>query len=276
MYRTMKALNNNGILALNLESGKEVIMLGNGIGFGKKEGGLFEEPEQVKLYEMVTKRASVLELLGDLDPMYLEITARIIEESRRTLGEMNHSMLLPMADHIALAVRRAREQKELPNPLRRDIQILFQEEYQAAKHGQTIIEEMTGARISEDEVGYLTLHIHAGRADEKVTKVMGTAMLVQDSVRKIEEGMGVTLDLESLGYDRLVTHLRYMIGRVKKNEPVGLDLEDYAKTRFPHAYALAERICREMETELRLKIPQVETGFLAIHIIRVTQPSVLE
>lgn len=276
MYRTMKALNNNGVLALNTKSGREVIMLGNGIGFGKKDGDLFEKPEHAKMYEMVTKKTSVLELLNDLDPKYLEITARIIEESKRTLGEMNHTMLLPMADHIALAVKRAAEGKELPNPLRRDIQILFSEEYQAAKHGQGIIEEMTGVRISEDEVGYITLHIHAGRSDERVTQVMSVAMLVQDSVKKIEEGMGVTLDSESLGYDRLVSHLRYMIGRVKKNEPVGLDLEDYAKARFPEAYALAERICREMEQELRMKIPQVETGFLAIHILRVTRPSVLE
>lgn len=276
MYRTMKALNNNGVLALNVKSGKEVIMLGNGIGFGKRDGDLFEKPDQARMYEMVTKKVSILELLNELDPRYLEITARIIEESKMTLGEMKHTMLLPMADHIAMAVKRAVERKELPNPLRRDIQILFAEEYQAAKRGQVIIEEMTGVKISEDEVGYITLHIHSGRSDERVTEVMSIAMLVQDSVKKIEEGMGVELDPESLGYNRLVSHLRYMIGRVKKNEPVGLDLEDYAKSRFPDAYALASRICREMEQELRMKIPQVETGFLAIHILRVTRPSVLE
>lgn len=37
MFRVIKPLNNNGLLALT-EEGKEVILLGKGIGFGKKSG----------------------------------------------------------------------------------------------------------------------------------------------------------------------------------------------------------------------------------------------
>ena len=36
MYRVIKVLNNNGILVYHVETGKEMILLGNGVGFGKK------------------------------------------------------------------------------------------------------------------------------------------------------------------------------------------------------------------------------------------------
>ena len=38
MYRIIKVLNNNAILALDQEKKREIILLGNGIGFGKQNG----------------------------------------------------------------------------------------------------------------------------------------------------------------------------------------------------------------------------------------------
>lgn len=36
MYRVIKVLNNNGILVLDDASGQELILLGNGVGFGHR------------------------------------------------------------------------------------------------------------------------------------------------------------------------------------------------------------------------------------------------
>ncbi len=36
MYRIIKVLNNNGILVYHNETGRELILLGNGVGFGKR------------------------------------------------------------------------------------------------------------------------------------------------------------------------------------------------------------------------------------------------
>lgn len=36
MYRIIKVLNNNGILVYHNETGRELILMGNGVGFGKK------------------------------------------------------------------------------------------------------------------------------------------------------------------------------------------------------------------------------------------------
>lgn len=272
MYRTIKVLNNNGILVLDEESHKELILLGNGVGFGRKTGERIEKLGEARRYELVSGKTSALVQVNSIDPVFIEAAGRIIEESEAVMGPLHHDILIPMADHIALAVSRAKENRELPNPFKHDIKALFSREYEAAMNGVNVIRELTGTGISEDEVGYITLHIHAGLSEENVADAMNIARLVQDSVREIEREMEFELASDSLGYNRLVSHIRYMIARTRKGERANLDMEDYARKSFPKPYQVAEHVCRNMERALRLTVAAEETGFLAIHIQRVMQP----
>ena len=36
MYRVSKVLNNNGVIAIDMDENKEYVILGKGVGFGKK------------------------------------------------------------------------------------------------------------------------------------------------------------------------------------------------------------------------------------------------
>lgn len=270
MYRLSKVLNNNGVLAFDTETAREVIILGNGIGFGKHAGERVESFPGARLYALVNQKreASALKIVNGIDPVFLEVTGRIIEAAELRFGEINRDILLPLADHIALAVKRAMEGKELPNPFTPDIRALFPEEYQAALEGQKIIREQTGYVISEDEVGYITLHIHSALSDEDVAQAMDTARLVKESLEMIEVGLGMEFPASSLGCNRIMTHIRYMIARVRKGERVNLDMEDYVKEKFPEAYRLAEKVCVKLEKDLGRKVAAEEAGFLGLHIQR--------
>ena len=46
MYRVSKILNNNGVIAINTEDNQEYVLLGKGIGFGKKVSQRFEVTEE--------------------------------------------------------------------------------------------------------------------------------------------------------------------------------------------------------------------------------------
>lgn len=271
MYRIVKVLNNNGILVLEGDSRREVILLGNGIGFGRRTGERLDQVKEAKRYELVTKKASALQQVNAIDPVYIEAAGRIIESACESLGRVSTDILIPMADHIALAAARAREGRELPNPFNQDISALFDREYQAALRGREIIREMTGIRISEDEAGYIALHIHAGLAEENVAQALDMARLVKESVALIEAEMKVSLKTDSLGHNRLVSHLRYMIARTRKGEPLNLDMEAYAREQFPVPYAAALTVCRHMAEQMRTEVAPQEAGFLAIHIQRVIQ-----
>lgn len=150
-----------------------------------------------------------------------------------------------------------------------DIRTLFEEEYTAAKNGVEILKSLTDLEFSEDEIGYITLHLHAGLAKENVAQSLETARLVNRCLGLIEEYMNKKLTADSLGYNRLVSHIRYMLARVRKGESANLDLEDYARHSFPKEYEAAAKVCQILEQEMKLHFPQEETGFLAIHIRRV-------
>ena len=144
MYRVIKVLNNNGILVYHVETGKEMILLGNGVGFGKKPTEQIEKLPGAKVYSLVTRRKqeSVLKTVNGIRPEFIEATGKIIEEAENVFQKINHEMLLPLADHIALAAKRAKENRQLPNPFTPDIRVLFGEEYQVALKGREIIQRL--------------------------------------------------------------------------------------------------------------------------------------
>ena len=133
MFRVVKPLNNNGLLALTGE-GREVILLGKGIGFGRKNGERIERLPGAKVYTLVPDgKRSALQAINSINPQAVELAARILEEARMVFPAIADDILLPMADHIAMALERKRRGIRLPNPLQHDIMAMFPDEYRIAE-----------------------------------------------------------------------------------------------------------------------------------------------
>ena len=277
MYRIIKVLNNNGILVYHNETGRELILMGNGVGFGKKPTQQIEDMPGAKVYSLVTrqKQQSVLKVVNGIQPGFIEAAGRIIEEAEKVFSEVNHEILLPMADHIALAAKRAKENRQIPNPFTPDIRVLFSKEYTVAMRGRDIIREMMGYEISDDEVGFLTLHIHAGLSDEQVSVTLDTTRIINEGIRMIEKGFSRKLQEDSLAYTRLMSHLYFMVARTRNGESTKVDFNDFIFTNYPETGRVAEMVCSYMGNELKKPVAKEEIGFLAIHIQRVISPETL-
>lgn len=277
MYRIIKVLNNNGILVYHNETGRELILMGNGVGFGKKPTQQIEDMPGAKVYSLVTrqKQQSVLKVVNGIQPGFIEAAGRIIEEAEKVFSEVNHEILLPMADHIAFAAKRAKENRQIPNPFTPDIRVLFSKEYTVAMRGRDIIREMMGYEISDDEVGFLTLHIHAGLSDEQVSVTLDTTRIINEGIRMIEKGFSQKLQEDSLAYTRLMSHLYYMVARTRNGESTKVDFNDFIFTNYPETGRVAEMVCSYMGNELKKPVAKEEIGFLAIHIQRVISPETL-
>ena len=271
MFRVIKALNHNGVLAIDTDMHNEYILLGKGIGFGKKVNERMEAPENTQIYllQKETDRGSTKEIINNIEPEFLEIASKIIMEAEKKFEKVDKNILCPLADHIAFAIKRIKNNEQISNPLTQDIRALFSEEYEVARKAKDIIKEAEGVEISDDEVGYIALHIHSSLGNEKISQAMETAILVRDCITSIEQNIGKTIDIESLSYNRLMSHIKYMAARTLKGEPIKLDMNDYIKERFPESFEIAEDICRKLGSELNKEIKEVEIGYLAMHIERV-------
>lgn len=269
MYCILKILNNNALLAEE-DDKSERILLGKGIGFGKRTGDYVEANEDVQVYTPVVRQeqSSAMHVVNTIDPAYIEAAGKIIGEAEKVFGSVNRDIILPLADHIAFAAKREQENIFLPNPFILDIKILFGREFAVAMESRKIIQEMTGYRISDDEAGFIALHIHSGLSNEEVTDTLRTTQLIDESMMIIEKSIGRKLPKESLAYIRLMSHLYYMIVRLKTEEAVNLDLNEFVRQNCPNAGRIAEIVCRNMSRKMQKGMFPEEVGFLAIHIQR--------
>lgn len=271
MYRASKILNHNAVLAVSSEDRQEYLILGKGVGFGKKVTQSVDAGEHGAVYSLqkTTKRGDAKALVQSISPEFLEIADLVLQEARKEFGEINNDILFPMADHLEFAVKRIRNHEAISNPLTADIRLLFYAEYKVALCIVPILRNRMGVQMNEDEVGYIALHVHTAIEKEEVSQAMLMAEAVRMCVSFVEEETGKKMDVMSLSYNRLMNHIRYMIARASAGEELKVNMNDYIKIKFPEAFQLSEVICRRIEKELKCSLRDVEIGYLAMHIERV-------
>ena len=125
-----------------------------------------------------------------------------------------------------------------------------------ALKGREIIQQLTGYEISEDEVGFITLHIHAGLSDEAVSQTLDATRIVNEGIAMIEQE-----------FDQ-----NYMILRTRKGEGTNADFNEFIFQNYPRTGEAAKRVCDYMSRQLKQPVAKEEIGFLAIHIQRVISP----
>ena len=244
-----KVLNNNGIIAINMEENQEYVLLGKGVGFGKKVSQRFEAPADCTIYRLAqeTERGSAKELAKSIAPEFLEIADEILREAEKTFGDtIDRRILFPLADHISFAVGRIRNHEQISNPLTDDIKVLFYSEFKVAEVLKKILKERMDIEIDEHEVGYVALHIHSALGDEKVSVAMQTARTVRECIAMIEMATGRKIDVISLSYNRMMNHIKYMVARVSTGETLKLDMNEYIEEKYPESYRIAEDVCESL------------------------------
>ncbi len=273
MFRVRKALNHNTLIAISTENNHEYLLIGKGIGFGKKVSERFELSDDVNctIYSLQeqTERGKAMELVKSVDPIFLEIAGKVLKASEEAFGKIDKRILFPMADHIAFAVQRIQANEQIHNPLTEDIRVLFYKEYKTAECLKDILWETLQIEIDEHEIGYVALHIHSAIDDENVSLSMQIARTVRECIVLVEERIGQKIDVMSLSYNRLMNHVRYMVARSIKGEKLKLNMNDYISFQYPEYYAMAKDICRQLEQHLHKPLEDVEIGYLAMHIGRI-------
>ena len=126
----------------------------------------------------------------------------MLDEARKSFPDMTDDILLPMADHIAMALERCRRGIRLPNPLQHDIMAMFPDEYRIAEQGLHAIEREEAVHLPPEEAGYLSLHIHAGISEQNAGDSLTNIRLAADCIAKIEAELGISLRRTELKYTR--------------------------------------------------------------------------
>ena len=271
MYRISKVLNHNTVIGIHADDNQEYLVMGKGIGFGKKVSERFEVRDGDTVYSLqaTSNRGNAKELATSIQPIYLEIANEILDEAEKVFQNIDRAVLFPMADHLEYAVKRIQNHEQISNPLTDDIRVLFHLEYKTAECVRPILKERLGITIDDNEVGYISLHIHSAIKDENVSLAMQIARAVRECISHVEQVVNRPIDVMSLSYNRLMNHIRNMVARALQHEELKLNLNDYMEVKFPQAFQLAQTICDQVGKTLCCTISDAEVGYLAMHIERV-------
>ncbi|NSF73793.1 PRD domain-containing protein [Blautia wexlerae] len=269
-YRITKILNHNSFMGIESKNDQECLIMGKGVAFGKKVGQTVSVTGDARVYSLkeLTDRGEAKEIIKSVSPLCLELANEVLNQAEKEFGKVDRSILFTMADHLDFAVRRIQNGEQISNPLTDDIRIMFYKEYKVAGCIRDLLKEKLGIRIDEHEIGYIALHVHAAIVDENVSQAMEIARTVRECICMVEEETGKSIDVMSLSYNRLMNHVRYMVARAIHGEKLKMSLNDYMSVKFPGPYMTAEKICRKMEKSLKLPIPDIEIGYLAMHLER--------
>ena len=122
----------------------------------------------------------------------------------------------------------------------------------------------------DDEIGYVALHIHSALEKESVAVSMQMARAVRECISLIEAQRKIHIDVMSLSYNRLMNHIKFMVARALNKESLKVNMNDYVEHNFPQSYDLARIVCDHLSKALRVQLEEIEIGYLAMHIERVS------
>ncbi|EIT85398.1 transcription antiterminator, GlcT [Fictibacillus macauensis ZFHKF-1] len=273
-FQIKKNLNNNAVIAEN-QLAQEVIMIGKGIGFGKKPGDVLSSADGDKLYLLTNEKEQeqYKDLVHSLDPAFIELMNEVIAHIERKMQtSLNEHIHVALTDHMAFAVKRLKQGLDIKNPFLSETESLYPKEFSAAEEVIAMINDALGIILPEGEVGFVALHIHSAVTNKSLSALNENSRLINTLADLIEGALAITLDRKSINYLRLVRHLRHTIERVETGEQVNSQerLANVLKEEYPLCYNLAWKLIKVMQTTLKKPIPEAEAVYLTMHLQRLT------
>ncbi|EJS70932.1 transcription antiterminator [Bacillus cereus] len=270
-----KVLNNNVIIASHSEH-EEVVVIGKGIGFGKKANDVLGQEQIEKMFVLKNERdreqykllvphisEKLIELMNDI-MLYIQ---------EKAISPLNEHIHIALTDHISFAIKRLKQGLTIDNPFLVETKMLYPEEYEIAEGVVELLNSRLQITLPEGEVGFIALHIYSSLTNSDVSSVSQNSRLIAQLVSLIETNLQITLDQESIHYLRLIRHLQYAIERVKKGEKVeeSESFADLLKAEYPVCYNLAWKLVKVMQKELQLPVYEAESIYLTMHLQRLVK-----
>ncbi|MDF2886338.1 MAG: transcriptional antiterminator, BglG [Lacrimispora sp.] len=268
-----KIINNNIVTALEPD-GKEVVIMGRGIGFGAKAGRPIPESKIEKTFRLDSQNSldQFKELVVNLPLEHIKASAEIIAYAKSVLNRtLNQNIYITLTDHINFAIHRFKEHMVFLNPILSEIKAFYKEEYLIGEYAVALIERRVGVRLPVDEAGFIAMHIVNAELNTAMNKTMDMTSLIQNGVKIVKEFFSAELDESTLSYQRFITHLRFLAQRILTGEllnSANTEFSNIIAGMYPEEYECSLKIKEYIFESYHHDVTEEETAYLAVHIKR--------
>lgn len=266
-----KILNNNHLLID--DHGVPKVVMGLGIGYKKKVSDPVDQDKVEKVFVMTdnSEYKKFQEILMTLPEEHIQVAETIINYAEDHLHTvLNEHIHVALMDHLSFAIERISSGINLHNELLEQIKSLYPEEFAVGLWAREFLKRQLDVDMPEDEAGYIALHIRTARMGLNDLAVpVNITVMVGALLDIIHKECPFTIDVSSIAYQRLLTHLRFALQRLLGNQPFhGIDqaIYDVIIDKCHDEFICAQKLRRYMEDEYKFTFPDAECAHLAMHI----------
>ena len=270
-----KVINNNIISAYE-KSGAEVIVMGRGIGFKKKQGEMVPADQISKIFRIKSRTLTeqFKELLANMPLERVRISDEIISHAKDHLKlKLNQSIYVTLTDHINFAIERVSQGIEPQNALLWEIKRFYPQEFQLGIYALELIHDRLGILLPEDEAGFIALHFVNAEYGTDIRDAVKFPDQMQAIVDIVERDLGILLDESSLHYERFMTHIKFLIQRIYRKELLSSEDRELSllmQRKYPREYQCSVKVAEYIMQATGSRLSEEEIMYLSVHIRRVS------
>jgi len=270
-----KIINNNIISSFDSEN-REVVVMGRGIGFGKRPSQEIDQNKVEKVFRMESddETRRLQDLLIDIPLERVQLVNKIIHESQKLIvNKLHKNVYITLIDHINFVIERYNNNIQFQNPLLMDIKRCYPNEYKAGALAVSYINKELSLELTDDEAASIAMHFINAELGMDMPETIDMAKIIQNVVKIIKTNFSMELNEESIDYERFITHIKFLAQRIvtKRHLRVGdKELNLLIQIQYPKEYACTKKIKHYIEKAFEETITDDEMTFLAIHIKRIT------
>lgn len=220
-----------------------------------------QDLELEDVYNFYNKKERLLylvtELLESKDPLNLAYFAKMLGVSEATISH----------DLLELDDTFAKYNLELFRKQGYGVEVKGSESSKRKALIDTIYEALDGEQIKSAVSKQIGLH--KNKTSDVRSKLLDlidvvTIQLIEKGIAKSENEMGFKFAESS--FTALAVHLALAVQRLKNNEQIKMQEDILSEIKLYNEYPIAKKLCLNLETELNLKIPDDEVGYVTVHL----------
>ncbi len=252
-----------------------MILLGKGIGYGKKEGAKIKYDDVSQVF-MPVDNLYVKQMLDSIDSIpvvYFELAQDIVAHAEKVTGQkLNTSIYFSLTDHLNFAVERFQKDIAITNRVLWEIKTFYRTEFLIGEYALSLLNERLNLNLPEHEAANVAFHIINALSGDS-TDINGAkyAHLVGKIVNIVRYTVGSDISTDDIHYTRIITHVKFFVERfftgkmLQDNED---PLFDHLQFKYPKAMNGAFKIRDYIADTYKETISNEEVTYLAVHIYR--------
>ena len=272
---TIKKALNSSVLLVQDNKKQEFIILGKGIGYGRKAGELIDNSEENQIFMPIENPTAkkLMEMINSIPSSYFELTQDIINYASKELNtKFTNNIYLLLTDHLSFAVERYNNNTMVFNMLYWEIKNFYPREFIVGVYALDLLNKRFNLNLPKEEASNIAFHlVNAQDGKSGEANAMRSVKLMAAVVNLVKYTTNQDFDKESLHYSRFISHMQFFTERFFAGKLI--DSNDdflYEQIKYKHPFALkcADKVAQYINNNYNKELPKEEISYLAVHIQR--------